>query len=71
VLARSRLVISETLNSLTNRSYNLAYIELYLILVVILRRFDFTLVRTTREDIKAVRDTFVPMPKKSSKGIRV
>jgi len=71
VLARSRLATSETPAGLADRSHSLAYAELYLVLAAILRRFDFTLVGTTREDVEAVRDAFVPMPKKSSKGVRV
>ena len=50
---------------------SLAYAELYLTLSAVLRRFDFKLFDTTSEDIEAVCDAFMPMPKEDSKGVRV
>lgn len=50
---------------------SLAYAELYLTLSSVLRRFDLELFDTTNEDIEAVCDAFMPMPKEDSKGVRV
>ena len=51
---------------------NLAYAEIYLTIAAVLRRFEFALHDTVRErDVDVVRDCFVGMATKESKGIRV
>jgi cytochrome P450 len=50
---------------------NLAYAELFLALGYIFRRFDMELFETGIEDVRFVRDGFMPMPYQGSKGIRV
>ena len=54
-----------------NAVSSLAYAELYLTLSAMLRRFHLELFDTTSEDIEAVCDAFMPMPKEDSKGVRV
>jgi cytochrome P450 len=49
-----------------------AYVELYLALTVLIRRFEFRLYDTVRErDVDAVRDCFVGETHPASPGIRV
>lgn len=49
-----------------------AYVELYLSLATILRRFKFQLYDTNFErDVKVVRDNFLGEPHPKSKGVRV
>ncbi len=52
---------------------NLAYAELYLTTAAIFRRFDLKLVSDTEQkrDVDVVRDCFVGLPSKESKGVRV
>jgi cytochrome P450 len=51
---------------------NLGYAELYLAIAYLFRRFKFELHDTTEDrDIKVKRDTFIGLPDKSSKGVRV
>ncbi|KAF2272646.1 benzoate 4-monooxygenase cytochrome P450 [Westerdykella ornata] len=49
---------------------NLAHADLYLMLAGVFRRFDFELYETTDDDVRLVRDGFVPMAKVNSNGIR-
>jgi cytochrome P450 len=48
----------------------LAYMELYVAIATIFRRFDIELFETTREDVDFVLDMVVPMPPRKSKGVR-
>ncbi|KAF2231043.1 putative cytochrome P450 [Viridothelium virens] len=50
---------------------NLAYMELYVALATIFRRFELELFDTDRSDVDFIRDVVVPMPKRDSKGVRV
>jgi hypothetical protein len=62
---------------------NLAYLELYIILSAIFRKYDrydgtgkqkvptLELYESTREDVDMVADFAVPFPKEGSKGVRV
>ncbi|KAK8058462.1 hypothetical protein PG994_008910 [Apiospora phragmitis] len=50
---------------------NLAMMELYLALATMFRRHDFELFETTRNDVDFSVDLVRPMPKFSSKGVRV
>ena len=49
----------------------LAYAELYIALATVFRRFEFELYETSREDVDAKHDFFVPSPRLDSKGMRV
>lgn len=48
----------------------LAYMELYVALATLFRRFDIGLYETTREDADFVLDMVVPMPPRHSRGVR-
>lgn len=50
---------------------NLAYVELYLTLAAVFRRFEMELYETDRSDVAIVHDFMLPSPKLDSKGIRV
>jgi len=51
---------------------NLAYAELYLVIAVLVTRFDLELHQFQYDrDLKTVRDGFVGLPSKESKGVRV
>lgn len=51
---------------------NLAYAELYLVIAVLVTRFDLELYDFQYDrDLKTVRDGFVGLPSKESKGVRV
>ena len=50
---------------------NLAYAELYLVLSGLFRRLEMEIFETGVEDVRLVRDKFVAMPGKDSKGVRV
>ena len=50
---------------------HLAYAELYLALARIFRRFDMQLYETSRRDVDAVLDFFVPKPVEGGNGVRV
>ncbi|KAF2210105.1 hypothetical protein CERZMDRAFT_45960, partial [Cercospora zeae-maydis SCOH1-5] len=49
----------------------LAYLELYVALATLFRRFDLELFETTRDDVDFALDIVVPMPKKDTKGVRM
>ena len=49
---------------------NLAYAELYLVLAGLFRRLEMEIFETG-VDVRLVRDKFVAMPGKDSKGVRV
>lgn len=48
----------------------LAYMELYVAIATLFRRFEIELYETTREDVDFVLDMVVPMPRRESKGVR-
>ena len=52
---------------------NLAYAELYLTVAAVVRRFEFELLADTdqKRDVDIVRDCFVGLPSRESKGVRV
>lgn len=51
---------------------NVAYAELYIALAALIARFDFTFEDFDFErDLEVTRDTFVGMPSKESRGLRV
>lgn len=50
---------------------NLAYMELFVCLASVMRRFSFELYETDASDIELAHDFFLPSPKLDSKGIRV
>lgn len=50
---------------------NLAYMELYVALATLFRRFDLELFETDRSDVDFLLDVVVPMPKKDTKGVRM
>ena len=51
---------------------NLAYAEVYFVVAVILYRFDLELYDFQYErDLKTVRDAFISLPSKESKGVTV
>lgn len=59
---------------------NLAWAELYLVLSTVFSHYDtadtggspkMRLYQTTEEDVQMVHDMFVPVPKLTSKGVRV
>ncbi|KAI1258580.1 putative cytochrome P450 [Xylariaceae sp. FL1019] len=50
---------------------NLAYVEMYLGLATLFRRFTFELYETDITDIEIKHDFFVPSPKLDTKGLRV
>lgn len=49
----------------------LAYAELFIGLATLFRRFNFEIYETTRTDVDAARDCFVPRPVSRSNGVRV
>ena len=50
---------------------NLAYIEMYLTLAMMFRRYKFELHETTVEDVQMGHDFFIPVTKLDSKGVMV
>lgn len=48
----------------------LAYMELYVAIATLFRRFEMELFETTRADADFVLDMVVPMPPRNSKGVR-
>lgn len=60
-----------TLGCFIDTRCSLAYAELYLSLAAIVRRFHLELYETTYEDIEAVCDALMPMPRADTKGVRV
>jgi len=48
----------------------LAYMELYVAIATIFRRFEIELYETTKADVDFVLDMVVPMPRRESKGVR-
>ena len=50
---------------------SLAYVELYLTLAMLFRRFDFKLHDTDITDVEVAHDFMVPQPKLDTKGMRV
>ena len=50
---------------------NLAYIELYLTLGMMFRRYKFELHESDVEDVTLAHDVFIPVAKLDSKGLRV
>lgn len=64
--------VFESLLPKTYAYRSFAYVELYLSLATILRRFKFQLYDTNFErDVKVVRDNFLGEPHPKSKGVRV
>lgn len=53
-----------------DRSYSLAYAELYLTVAHVFRRFEFKLYDTTVDDIRVFRDRFFAAPRDGSMGVR-
>lgn len=61
-------IMSISLITLTS----LAYAELYLVSAHLIRRFDMRLCDVIRErDVDTVRDAFIGLPSKESKGVRI
>lgn len=50
---------------------SLAYMELFMALGAIFRRFSFEIYETDFSDVELAHDFFLPSPKLDSKGIRV
>ncbi|KAL7772633.1 hypothetical protein CFE70_002593 [Pyrenophora teres f. teres 0-1] len=50
---------------------NLAYVEMYLTLAMMFRRYRFELHETTVEDVRVGHDFFIPVTRLDSKGVRV
>lgn len=50
---------------------NLAWAEMYIGLETVMRRVDFELWETTRDDVDMASEYFVPQQKRESKGVRV
>jgi cytochrome P450 len=50
---------------------HLAQAEIYLTLAALIRKFEFDLYETVREDIDVAHDFFNPLPRKGSVGLRV
>lgn len=55
----------------TNKQLSLAYMELFIGLAHIFRKFRFQLYETDKSDVVAIHDFFLPSPKMDSKGVRV
>lgn len=51
--------------------FSLAYLELYVVLAHLFRRFSFQLHETDVSDVELAHDFFLPSPKLDSKGVRV
>ena len=52
-------------------SPSLAYLEIYIVLAQIIRRFSLELYETDASDVELAHDFFLPSPKLDSKGVRV
>ncbi len=52
-------------------SSSLAYLELYVSLAHIFRRFKLELYETDASDVELAHDFFLPSPRLDSKGVRV
>ena len=50
---------------------SLAYMELYVVLAHVIRRFSMELYETDSSDVELAHDFFMPSPKLDSKGVRV
>ena len=50
---------------------SLAYMEAYIALASVMRRFSFQLYETDASDIEVAHDFFLPCAKLDSKGVRV
>lgn len=50
---------------------NLAYIEMYLTLAMMFRRYRFELHESSVEDVELGHDFFIPVARLESKGVRV
>lgn len=50
---------------------SLAYLELYVALAHLFRRFELELYETDASDVELAHDFFLPSPKLDSKGVRV
>ncbi|OOF93013.1 hypothetical protein ASPCADRAFT_173692 [Aspergillus carbonarius ITEM 5010] len=60
----TRYLVSFMRGSRACLGINLAYIELYLTIAYIMRRFDFTLHNTNSEDVRITRDRIIPCTEK-------
>ena len=49
-------------------SFSLAYMEAYVALASVMRRFSFELYKTDASDIEVAHDSFLPFPNLDSKG---
>lgn len=49
----------------------MAYMELFIMLANLFRRFSFELYNTDRSDVDLAHEFFAPAPKLDSKGVRV
>lgn len=50
---------------------SLAYLELYIVLAQVFRRFSLELYETNASDVELAHDFFLPSPKLDTKGVRV
>jgi cytochrome P450 len=58
--------------TLASAATSLALAEIYIVCGALFRRFDFELYGTTREDVEAEHDLFIPRPRNmATLGIRV
>ena len=57
--------------SADQNAISLAYAELYISLATIFRRFRLELYETTRRDVDAKVDYFIPKPESGGQGVRV
>ena len=51
--------------------HSLAYMEMFLAIGTLFRRFELELCETDISDVKLAHDFFLPSPKLDTKGIRV
>lgn len=56
---------------ITNAKNSLAYMELFIALAQIFRRFSLELYETDISDVELAHDLFIPSPRLNSKGVRV
>ena len=52
-------------------AHSLAYMEAYIALASVMRRFSLELYQTDSSDVEVAHDFFLPCPKLDSKGVRV
>lgn len=58
-------------NNYLFRDRSLAYVELYMTIAVLVRRFDMVLHETTEKDVEIARDRLFGYPRGPSQGVRI